>query len=191
MNLRTAHLVLSSVLVAALIGSAVPQAIGRDGQTREARPIAQHADTLGAERAEVPTDEEDEENAILEHALEPWTGDFDGMVERGFVRVLTVHNPLFFTYDGVERRGLVLEVARAFERHLAKVTRKKARAPHVVIIPVARDELLPCLLDGKGDIVAANLTITPARRKLVAFSDPTYPNVRELVISGPAAPPGR
>ena len=33
---------------------------------------------------------------LLEHANEAWTGDLDGMVERGFVRVLTSYNPLFF-----------------------------------------------------------------------------------------------
>jgi ABC-type amino acid transport substrate-binding protein len=58
----------------------------------------------------------------------------------------------------------------------------------VVIMPVSRDDLLPYLLDGKGDIAAANLTITPARQAQVAFSDPTYPGVRELVVTGPAAP---
>ena len=55
-------------------------------------------------------------------------------------------------------------------------------------MPVPRDRLLPNLRDGRGDIVAANLTITPARLELVDFSDPTYPGVRELVVSGPAAP---
>ena len=125
---------------------------------------------------------------LTDHVLEAWKGDFDGMVERGFVRLLTVHNPLFFTYDGIEQRGMAVEAARALERHLTKLAGRKAGTLNVVVIPVARDDLLPFLRAGKGDLVAANLTITPARQALVDFSDPTYPGVDELVITGPAAP---
>ena len=125
---------------------------------------------------------------ILAHALEPWRGDLDGMIERGFVRVLTAYNPIFFHYDGVERKGLAVDVAQAFEEHLTQSLKKKPGEMHAVLIPVARDDLLPYLIEGRGDIVLANLTITPDRADQVAFSDPTYPDVSELVISGPAAP---
>jgi len=40
----------------------------------------------------------------------------------------------------------------------------------VVFIPLRRDQLLPGLAAGKGDIAAANLTITPERQKLVDFT---------------------
>jgi len=53
---------------------------------------------------------------------------------------------------------------------------------------VARDQLLPALLEGRGDIAAANLTITPERSKQVDFSDPFGTGVKELVVSGPASP---
>jgi membrane-bound lytic murein transglycosylase MltF len=42
-------------------------------------------------------------------------------------------------------------------------------------------------LEGRGDIVAANLTITPERQELVDFSAPLYPGVSELLVTGPAA----
>jgi len=38
-------------------------------------------------------------------------------------------------------------------------------------------------------MVAAMLTVTPEREKLVAFSEPTRTNVSEVVVSGPGAPP--
>ncbi|MBW2387219.1 MAG: transporter substrate-binding domain-containing protein, partial [Deltaproteobacteria bacterium] len=123
---------------------------------------------------------------VLRHANEAWTGDLDGMAKRGFVRILTVHNPLFFTFDGVEQRGLAVELTRAFDKHLANEL-GRVRSPTVILIPVARDELLPGLLAGRGDLVVANLTITPERQKLVAFSAPTYPNISEWVVTGPAA----
>ena len=124
---------------------------------------------------------------ILDHAEAAWTGDLDGMVERGFVRILTVHNPLFLIFDGKRKLGTTAEMGRLFEEHLAKEI-GRVRSPTVVFIPVARDQLLPGLVAGRGDIAVANLTITPEREALVAFSVPVYPDVREVVVTGPAAP---
>ena len=135
-----------------------------------------------------PSSEAASESEIIGHVLEPWTGDLDGMAERGFVRLLTVHNPLYLTHDGVDQKGLAVDLAQAFEEHLAERTGSKPGALQVVILPVARDDLLPYLTAGKGDLVVANLTITPGRQAQVDFSDPTYPDVRELVVTGPGAP---
>jgi membrane-bound lytic murein transglycosylase MltF len=124
---------------------------------------------------------------ILDHVTEAWTGDLNGIVERGFVRILTVYNPLYFTFEGKKRYGLAVEMSHLFEEHLAREI-GRVRSPTVVLIPVARDELLPGLVAGRGDIAAANLTITPDREASVTFSDPTYPDISELVVTGPAAP---
>ena len=59
----------------------------------------------------------------------------------------------------------------------------------MVFVPVARDELIPGLLKGHGDIAAANLTITPERQKNVDFSEPLFTDAKEVVITGPASPP--
>lgn len=58
----------------------------------------------------------------------------------------------------------------------------------IIFVPVARDQLFTALNEGKGDIAAANLTITPSRLTQVTFTTPLYPNVKELLISGPASP---
>jgi membrane-bound lytic murein transglycosylase MltF len=123
---------------------------------------------------------------ILEHANDPWTGDLDGITKRGFLRILTVHNPLFFQFDGASQRGLVAEWGKALEEHLAEEI-GRVRSPTVVMIPVARDELLPGLVEGRGDLVMGNLTITPERQKLVDFGPPIQTEVSELVVTGPAA----
>jgi len=65
---------------------------------------------------------------------------------------------------------------------------KKHLKVKVFFIPVARDQLFPALVAGKGDIAASNLTITAEREKLVDFSAPVYTNVSQLVVSGPASP---
>jgi membrane-bound lytic murein transglycosylase MltF len=51
-----------------------------------------------------------------------------------------------------------------------------------------RDLLLPALVDGKVDLVAAMLTVTPERQKLVDFTRPTRTGVREIVVTGPGVP---
>jgi len=128
----------------------------------------------------------DQQDEIMEHANEPWSGDLDGITKRGFLRILTVHNPLFFSFDGDRQKGMVAELAKMFEDHLAEEI-GRVRSPTIVVIPVARDELIPGLINGRGDVAMGNLTITPARQKLVDFSPPLHPNVEEFVITGPAA----
>ncbi len=123
---------------------------------------------------------------ILAHANEPWRGDLDGIVERGFLRILTVHNPLFFSFDGEKQKGIVAELAHLLDQHLAEEI-GRVRSPTVVVIPVARDELIPGLVEGRGDLVMGNLTITPERQKLVDFAPPIHRNVDELIITGPAS----
>ena len=58
----------------------------------------------------------------------------------------------------------------------------------MIFIPVRRDELIPGLVQGLGDLAVANLTITPQRRRHVDFSNSMLSGVKELLVSGPAAP---
>ncbi len=127
-----------------------------------------------------------EHDEIMEHANQPLLGDLDGMTERGFLRILTVHNPLFFSFNGEKQTGMVAELGKMFEDHLAEEI-GRVRSPTVILIPVSRAELIPGLVEGRGDLIMGNLTITPERQKLVDFGPPIYPNVDELVITGPAS----
>jgi ABC-type amino acid transport substrate-binding protein len=54
-----------------------------------------------------------------------------------------------------------------------------------------REQLLPALVDGKVDMVIAQLTVTPERQKLVDFTNPTRKDVDEVVVTGPGAVAGR
>ncbi len=58
----------------------------------------------------------------------------------------------------------------------------------MVFVPTARDKLLPALVEGRGDIVAANLTITPERLQTVDFVDPWIKTIKEVLVTGPTAP---
>ncbi|KAA3628693.1 MAG: lytic transglycosylase F, partial [Proteobacteria bacterium] len=112
-----------------------------------------------------------------------WTGDLDGMIERRQIRVLVVHNKLFYFLDGGHQRGATYETFTEFERFVNKLSDKGKRKIHVVFIPVTRNELLPALASGRGDIAAANLTITPDRLELVDFADPHLEGVAEIVVT--------
>jgi membrane-bound lytic murein transglycosylase MltF len=107
---------------------------------------------------------------------------------------LTVYSKTFYFLDKGVQRGATYDAFRVFEDDLNKKLAKQQKLKHkhlkvkVVLIPVARGNLLPALVDGKGDIAASNLTITPDRQKLVDFSVPVYANVSEVLVSGPASP---
>jgi membrane-bound lytic murein transglycosylase MltF len=124
----------------------------------------------------------------------PWTGDLDGMIQRRLIRVLTVNSKTFYFHDKGTQRGTVVDVFRVFEDELNKklAAEKKLKDKNlkvrVVFIPLRRDQLLPALAAGKGDIAAANLTITPERQTLVDFSAATLSDATEVVVAGPASP---
>jgi membrane-bound lytic murein transglycosylase MltF len=118
----------------------------------------------------------------------PWSGDLDGMVERRLIRVLTVYGLGRYFVDGGRERGITYELFKMFEDDLNKRLGKKHIRTHVVFIPVARDELIPGLLEGRGDIAAAGLTITPERGELIDFSSPVTRELSEVLVTGPSAP---
>jgi membrane-bound lytic murein transglycosylase MltF len=124
--------------------------------------------------------------AILEHVQETSTADFDHMVQRRTIRVLTVFSQTMYFLDGADQRGITYDLLQAFEKHVNQALGSKAHV-QVVVIPVARDQLLPALIEGRGDIAAANLTITPERQKLVDFADPLLTGISELLVTGPAS----
>ena len=115
-------------------------------------------------------------------------GDFDAMVERRVVRALVTFSLTNYFLDGPTQRGITYEALKAFEKEINDELGTGHLKVHVVIFPVARDQLIPLLREGKGDIAAANLTITPERGELVDFSTPAYSGVNELVVTGPASP---
>ena len=52
----------------------------------------------------------------------------------------------------------------------------------------AIDEQVHRLLMARGDIIAANLTVTPARKEFMDFTPPLITGVREVIVTGPASP---
>jgi membrane-bound lytic murein transglycosylase MltF len=118
-----------------------------------------------------------------------WTGDLDGMVERRRIRMLVVPSRTFYFVDKGEQRGLSHDQGLAFEEALNRRLGRRLLRVHVVYVPVAPEELLPALIQGRGDVAAANLTITPERQAWVDFGAPLWTGVSEIVVTGPGSPP--
>ena len=118
-----------------------------------------------------------------------WTGDLDGMIQRRQIRILVPYSKLFYFVDKGTQRGIAYDLGRMFEDELNKKLKNRNIRVHVMFVPVSRDELIPGLTQGRGDIAVGNITITPERRKQVDFSIPNLRNISEIVVTAPDAPP--
>ncbi len=118
-------------------------------------------------------------------ALETWFGDFDEMAERHQIRALVTFNRMFYFFDGGTQRGISHDNLKEFEKFINKKLDRKIFRINILFIPTTRDRLLPDLLAGKGDIIAANYTITPERSRHVDFSVPFVKGIREVLVTGP------
>ena len=127
----------------------------------------------------------------LTEIMKPWTGDLGGMVERRMIRVLTTYSKTQYFIDRGTPRGTAYDQGKLLEAELNQKLKTGTLTIHVQFIPVSRDELLPSLLEGRGDIVMADLTVTPERAGIVDFTEPWIANVDEIVVTRPEAPPVR
>ena len=135
----------------------------------------------------------DEQTPEVQFTLGEWRGDLDGIVsERArLLRLLTVFEPMYYLIDGRKQAGVTFEAAREFETFLNRRLGRTRAADRIriILVPVRRDELIPFIRDGRGDIAAANLTITEDRLASVTFSDPIVSDAYEVVVTGPSAEP--
>ena len=127
--------------------------------------------------------------ALPNTSAKPWTGDFDGMVKRRRIRFLVPYSKTYYFVDRAVQRGVAYDITQIYEADL----NKRLKTGHVRIdvhcIPVSRDEMIPALLAGRGDVVMGNLTITPERLKHVDFTNPFRHDVSEVLVTGPSAEP--
>lgn len=111
------------------------------------------------------------------------TADLSTMRKRGVIRVLVTYKKTdYFVVKG-QQRGFEYELMEQYERFINKTNKKGQLHFEVVYIPVPFDNVIPSLVAGRGDVAAAGLTITPERRKQVAFTIPYVEKVSEVVVT--------
>ena len=128
--------------------------------------------------------------AALPLPVAPWTGDFDAMLQRRFIRVLVAYSKTQYCVVNGVQHGSSYEYMKAFEEwvNLKYPQKVKNTRFHVVFVPVPRDQMLPRLSEGRGDLSVGTLEITPERSKVVDFSDPVVIGVKEIAVTGPHSP---
>ena len=122
---------------------------------------------------------------------EPWTGDFEQMLERRMIRALVPYSRSLYFNDKGRERGISADNVREFERWINKKYSKKLgkRPLTIYIITTTRDKLLPGVVNGVGDVAIGNLTVTEERLKTVDFISPKGTrSMNELIVSGPTSP---
>jgi len=117
-----------------------------------------------------------------------WSGDFDGLLQHRIVRILVVPSKTFFFLNKADTLGVTAETGQEFEKWINKRHAKPPFDIKVVFVPTRRDRIFQDLIDGKGDIAAANLTITAERSAAVDFAKPWSKGVKEILVTGPSAP---
>lgn len=117
-----------------------------------------------------------------------WKGDLDGMSERRMIRALVPYSKTLYFVDRGAQRGLSYEYMQEFEAVLNKERKSGNLRVNVVFVPTTRDQMLPMLDAGRGDIAVVDATVSAERLELVDFTTPIVRDVKEIVVTGPASP---
>jgi membrane-bound lytic murein transglycosylase F len=103
------------------------------------------------------------EKALTAHAEKRFQGDLDAIKKRGALRLLTWNDPIsYFSHQGQ---------LFGFDYELAKLLAARLKVRLEIVVPPERALLVPWLVEGRGDVVAAGLHPVPGS-KGVAFSAP-------------------
>ena len=175
----------------------------RQATTRRSHPsdtsVSEEAESTVAVPDAVPQDVEVELPLLSPDVLDvlpeefhnlwdPWHGDLDQIIERRAIRVLVPFGGYQYYFVRGRPRGAIVELLEKMELFLNKELKRRNIRVYVVAIPVSRDHLLRYLLEGHGDLVAADLTVTEARKREVQFSRPLLKDINEVIITGPLSP---
>ncbi|MCK5675976.1 MAG: transporter substrate-binding domain-containing protein [Verrucomicrobia bacterium] len=103
-------------------------------------------------------------------------GDLAAMKERGYIRVLTRNNPACYFIHRGELMGFEYELVKQYADHQG--------LDIVMIVPPRWADLKQWLVEGRGDVVAACITISEDRKKSteLGFCHP-YGKVQEIVVT--------
>jgi membrane-bound lytic murein transglycosylase MltF len=113
-----------------------------------------------------------------------YTDDLPGMKKRKRIRALVTYSRTdFFFDDSGAPKGLQVDLMQAFEKQLNDGVKQEVDRVRVEFIPTTFDRLVPDLVEGKGDIAAALLTLTPEREQKISFISSKKQHVSELVVT--------
>ncbi len=113
------------------------------------------------------------ERTLSAHAKEAEKLDLDAILKRGSIRMLTRNNAVsYFLYKGTQQ---------GFDYEWVKLFAKENGLRLDVVVPPESKDLIPWLNEGRGDVIAAEMTVNSARAADVWFSSP-YNFVDEVIV---------
>ena len=118
---------------------------------------------------------------LHEYADKVRENDWQNIQRRGFIRVLTRNNP----YSYFIHRGRLM----GFEYELARRFAKKHKLKLIMVVPPSWHEMFEYLKDGRGDVIAAMMTVTDECGRIPGLSlCRPYARISEQIIAHKSAP---
>ena len=155
---------------------------------RDAPPLISSEPTGMAPRGAAQSTLLDSGSTTLAGFGSRWTGDLDAMIERRFIRALVSPSRTGYFVEAGAPHGISWEFLNAFEQDINRGRPAGAKL-RILYVPVPRDQLVRGLVEGRGDVAVAQITVTPGREARVDFSAPIAEGVRELVVTSATAAP--
>jgi membrane-bound lytic murein transglycosylase MltF len=125
---------------------------------------------------------------IREAVGKTMTGDLDEMLKARTVRIGVTYNRTHYFIDKGVQRGVVYDYGRFLEDQInAKFATGNIKV-FVIFVPLPREQLLRALIDGKVDMVAAQVTVLPELEMVVDFTNPTRRDIDEIVVTAKGTP---
>lgn len=112
-----------------------------------------------------------------------YTDDLTKLKQRKIIRALVVPGRTDFYIDNGKISGLIVKLLDNYEKELNKGIKKEDKKTRIVYVPVNFNDLIPYLVNGKGDIAAGLLTITDSREKKIDFVSGHRLEVNEVIIT--------
>lgn len=113
---------------------------------------------------------------LPEYKKRSYKGDLDDFKKMGIIRILTRNNPTCYFVH----RGILM----GFEYELAKEFAKRNGLLPVIVVPNDWNNLFSWLAEGRGDMIAANLSATDRRKHSqdMVFCEP-YTQVNKKIVT--------
>lgn len=98
----------------------------------------------------------------------------EDIVQSGHITVITLSSPYSYYEYRKEKKGFEYDLAAEFAKYLGVELR--------IWVSERREKLVPDLLEGKGDFIAANLVMTPRDMDRIGFSDGYLQVQHQMVV---------
>ena len=138
----------------------------------------------------ISIEEKKKTDVIVDYFVPTELGDLDMMLKKCHIRVLVLPSKVMYHVDKGKKTGVYYEMVREFEKNINThyPSKKKHLKKHVIFVPISREEMIPALIEGRGDIAVGDLAITLKRKERIDFSDTYYHHVNEVIVTGPKSP---